>query len=171
LPPRAGARRAAAHSIGELDVTTKSRPPAKHKDRYLNKLTPEHKVFVVKRLATYDTPTAIVRDLKALFGVEVTLQAIDHYLPHKASEKRLACWQELFWETRKAFIAACAEAGTMHEMVRVRLREDMVLLARDAGHYRTANELLDSIAKEAGKMFVNRYHSSWPPLPNQHPWG
>ena len=138
-------------------MKAKSHSPVKNKERYLNKLTPEHKTFVVKRLATYDTPTAIVRDLKALFGVEITLQAVDHYHPHKAAEKRLApCWQELFWETRKAFIAACAEVGTMEQMVRVQLREDMVLMARDAGHYRIANELLDSIAKEAGKMFVNR---------------
>jgi hypothetical protein len=29
----------------------------------------------------------------------------------------------------------------MAQTVRVRLREDMVLMARDAGHYRVANEL------------------------------
>jgi hypothetical protein len=88
----------------------------------------------------------------------MTVQGIQHYDPEKlASDDLSACWKELFWETRKAFIAACAEVGTMEEMVRVRLREDMVLMARDAGHYRVANELLDSIAKEAGKMFVNRY--------------
>jgi hypothetical protein len=77
--------------------------------------------------------------------------------PTPKNDKLAPCWKELFWETRKAFIAACAQVGTMEQMVRVRLREDMVLMARDAGHYRVANELLDSIAKEAGKMFVNRY--------------
>jgi hypothetical protein len=139
-------------------MTTKSRAIAKREQRYIIKLTPEQKVYVVKRLATYDTPTAIARDLEALFGIAITLQAVEHYHPERtASEKLAPYWKELFWETRKAFIAACAEAGTMEQMVRVRLREDMVLKARDAGHYRVANELLDSIAKEAGKMFVNRH--------------
>jgi hypothetical protein len=136
----------------------KARPPVKREHRYIMKLTPEQKAYVVRRLATYDTPTAIARDLEALFGVEISVQAVDHYNPERGSYDNLApCWKELFWETRKAYIAACAEAGTMEQMLRVRLREDMVLMARDAGHYRIANELLDSIAKEAGKMFTNRH--------------
>jgi hypothetical protein len=139
-------------------MPTKSRAIANREHRYIIKLTPEQKVYVVKRLATYDTPTAITRDLKALFGVDISVQAVDQYHPERASSDNLApCWKELFWATRKAFIAACAEAGTMEQMVRVRLREDMALMARDAGHYRVANELLDSIAREAGKMFVSRH--------------
>jgi hypothetical protein len=139
-------------------MTAKSPTPVKREDRYVNKLTPEQKAYVVKRLATYHTPTAIARDLKELYGVEVTKQAVVHYHPEPAANDKLAaCWKELFWETRKAFIAACAEAGTKEQMVRIRLREDMVLMARDVGHFRVANELLDSIAKEAGKMFTNRH--------------
>jgi hypothetical protein len=48
LPPCAGARRAAAHPIGELDMTAKAQPPAKRKGSYPNKLSPEQKVFVVR---------------------------------------------------------------------------------------------------------------------------
>jgi hypothetical protein len=139
-------------------MKAKSRAPVKREQRYIIKLTPEQKIYVVRRLATYGTPTEIARDLKALFGIEITLQAVEHYHPERvASDKLAPYWKELFWETRKAFIAACAEVGTMEQMVRVRLREDMVFMARDAGHYRIANELLDSIAKEAGQMFVNRH--------------
>jgi hypothetical protein len=137
-------------------MTTKSRTPVKRESTI--KLTAEQKTYVVRRLATYDTPTAIARDLKDLFGVDITVRSVDHYHPERSTSDKLApCWKELFWETRKAFIAACAEVGTMEQAVRVRLREDMVLMARDAGHYRIANELLDSIAREAGKMFTNRY--------------
>jgi hypothetical protein len=111
----------------------------------------------VRRLATWDSPTAIARDLADVFGVEVSKQAVVHYNPELASRWKLApCWQELFRETRKAWVAACANVGTMEPMVRVRLREDMVLMARDAGHYEAANELLDSIAREAGQWFVDR---------------
>jgi hypothetical protein len=138
-------------------MTAKSPSRAKREERYINKLSPEQKAYVVRRLASYHTPTEIQRDLKELFGIEISVQAVNHYHADRIGYDNLApCWKELFWETRKAFIAACAQAGTMEQMVRVRLREDMVLMARDAGHYRIANELLNSIAKEAGQMFVNR---------------
>jgi hypothetical protein len=138
-------------------MTANSRTLANHEHGCRTTLTPEQKVFVVKRLATYHTPTAIVHDLKELFGVEVKVKTVDHYHPERSTHDKLAsCWKELFWATREAFIAACAQVGTMEQMVRVRLREDMVLTAQDAGHYRIANELLDSIAREAGQMFANR---------------
>jgi hypothetical protein len=179
LPTRAQAHAAAPASFRRAHPhcrSARAKPRRRHcatRTAIHHQADPEQKVYVVKRLATYDTPTAIVRDLKALFGVEITIQAADHYHPeHVSSEKRLApCWKELFWATRKAFIAACAEVGTMEQMVRVRLREDMVLMARDAGHYRIANELLDNIAKEAGpdvRQPVHGTRSSWRPLP--HPW-
>jgi hypothetical protein len=136
----------------------KSPAPADRERKYARKLSEELKAYVVRRLASYDSSTAIARDLKELFGVEVALPTIDYYHPERVSSLKLPpCWQELFWETRRAFIAACTQASTMEQMVRVRLREDMVLMARDAGHYRSANELLDSIAKEAGKMFTSRH--------------
>ena len=140
-------------------MKTKSPTRAKKREqRYIIKLTPEQKAYVVRRLATYNTPSAVARELKELFGIEIAVQSVDHYHPDRVSRDNLApCWKELFWETRKAYVAACKEVGTMEQMVRVRLREDMVLMARDAGHYRVANELLDSIAKEAGRMFTNRY--------------
>src|SRR4051812_2232406 len=100
----------------------KARPPVKREHRYINKLTPELKAYVVRRLATYDTPTAIARDLEELFGVAISVPAVHHYHAERVSYDNLApCWRELFWETRKAFIAACAQTGTREQMARVRL--------------------------------------------------
>jgi hypothetical protein len=148
--------RGAAHKE-EFDMTTKSPARARPEPRCTIRLTPEQQAYVVRRLATYGGPAAIMHDLKKLFGIEVKVKTVEHYHPERSTHEKLAeRWKELFWETRKAYLAACAEIGTMEQMVRVRLREDMVLMARDGGHYRIANELLDSIAREAGKMFAKR---------------
>jgi hypothetical protein len=136
---------------------------------YARKLTDEQKTYVVTRLATYHSPTAIARDLKELFGVTITVQSVDYYHPQRATSGMLAQrWKDLFWETRKAYLAGCAQAGTVEQMVRIQLREDMVLMARDAGQYRVANELLNCIAKEAGRMFDAGYARKQSTAPE--PW-
>jgi hypothetical protein len=141
----------------EPAMTTNSPIAAKPEHPNCRKLTTQQKVYVVRRLAICDSPAAIRHDLKDVFGVEITLQGVFHYNPEQASRRKPApWWQALFWETRRAYIAACANVSTMKPTVRVRLREDMVLAARDAGEYRTANALLDSIARDAGGMFADR---------------
>ena len=50
--------------------------------------------------------------------------------------------------------------------VRMRLREDMVLEARDGGDYKTANTLLDSIAKDAGGAFESAHKPRFGGIPN-----
>jgi hypothetical protein len=122
--------------------------------KFASKLTEEQKVYVVTRLGCYGTPSAIARDLKENFGIEVTPQSIDHYHPGRPTGAGLSQrFKDLFWEARKAWLAAAADTAMKDPLVRMRLREDMVLEARDAGDYRVANAMLDSIAKEAGGAF------------------
>jgi hypothetical protein len=76
------------------------------------KLTEEHKIYVVKRLAAYDTPAAIVRDLAREFGVTVTHQAVREYEPGRAANRRLAPrWRTLFAQERAAYLARTAAIG------------------------------------------------------------
>jgi hypothetical protein len=126
--------------------------------KYANRLTDERKIYIVRQLAWYNTSSAIARDLKENFGIEITPQAIDHYHPERAAGATLSQrFKDLFWEVRKAYLAAAAEIGTNDPLVRMRWREDMVLEAWDAGDYRMANAMLDSIAKEAGGAFRSKH--------------
>jgi hypothetical protein len=126
--------------------------------KYAGKLTDEQRVYIVTRLATYSTPSAIARDLKAEFGIEVTPQAVNQYHPERASGGGLGQrWKDLFGEVRKAYLAAIAETATSEPLVRMHWRENMVLEAWDKGDYRMANAMLDSIAKEAGGMFRSKH--------------
>lgn len=126
--------------------------------KHAHKLTDEQRIYIVRQLASYKTSSAIARDLKENFGIEITTQTIDHYHPGRAAGATLSPrFKDLFHEARKAYLAAVAEVGTDDPRVRMLWREEMVLEAWDAGNYRMANAMLDSIAKEAGGAF-NRKH-------------
>ena len=122
------------------------------------KLTNEQKTYVVRRLAEYDKPTAIALGLKEVFGVTISHQAVEHYDPERPAGHDLAQkWRDLFWQARRAFIESIADVGTMLKPVRMHIRERMALQEWEAGRCKIANEILDSIAKEAGGAFVTRH--------------
>ena len=115
------------------------------------RLTHEQKVYVVKRLAAYDAPVVIVRGLKEAFGITVRSEVIQHYHPERAHGRTLAQhWKDLFWDTRKSYVDSTADIGADHKPVRIRWRGEMVQETWGAGQHKIANEILDSVAKEAG---------------------
>ena len=57
-----------------------------------HKLTEAQKDYVIRRLAAYDTPTEIQRDLREKFGVEITRQAVAGLLRGEGTDARFACW-------------------------------------------------------------------------------
>jgi hypothetical protein len=125
-------------------------------DTMTSKLSDEQKAYVVKRLAAYDKPLAIAQGLNEVFGVTISTQAIEHYDPERPAGHDLARkWRDVFWKARTAFIASIVDTGTMLIPVRLRLRERMAMLAFEEGNYKLANDILDSIAKEAGHVFAN----------------
>jgi hypothetical protein len=76
------------------------------------KLTDELKIYVVKRLAAYDTPAEIARDLARDFGVTVSHQSVRAYEPGRSAGRQLAPrWQELFAQERAAYRARTAAIG------------------------------------------------------------
>jgi hypothetical protein len=114
------------------------------------RLSHEQKVYVVKRLAAYDAPAVVARGLKEEFGITVRVGVIQHYHPERAHARTLAqCWKDLFWDTRAAYIDDTADIGADHPPVRIRWRGEMVQETWGAGQHKIANEILDSVAKEA----------------------
>jgi len=120
-------------------------------------LTQEQKEFVVLQLATFHRPGVVRAELKKEFGVDVTRQGIEHYDPTKRAGRKLQWyWSQLFHSTREKFLKNGAAIGASHMVVRIMLREQMVHAAMRKGDHKTANEILDSIAKEVGDAFSNR---------------
>jgi hypothetical protein len=122
-----------------------------------NKLTEQQRIYVVRRLAAYDKPRAIARDLAREFGVTVSHQLVESYHPGRAAGRRLAPrWKKLFAQARKAFRESAAETGAMYTAIRVRWREGIAHDAWDAGQFKAASDVLDAIAKDIGEAFDNR---------------
>jgi hypothetical protein len=122
------------------------------------RLTYEQKVYVVKRLAAYDGPVVIARGLKEEFGITVRSEVVQHYHPERVHGRNLAQhWKDLFWDSRKAYHDSTADIGADHTPVRIRWRGEMVQETWGAGQHKIANEILDSVAKEAGAGAGNRH--------------
>jgi hypothetical protein len=122
-----------------------------------NKLTEQQRIYVVRRLAAYDKPRAIARDLAHEFGVTVSHQLVEAYHPGRAAGRRLAPrWKKLCAQARAAYLESTAEIGAMHKTVRIRWREGIAHDAWDAGQFKAASDVLDAIAKDIGDAFDNR---------------
>jgi hypothetical protein len=114
------------------------------------RLTEEQKMYIVRRLAAHDPLAVIVRGLEADFGITVSSGMIQHYDPERFAGRHLAPrLKELFWKTRQEFIDGTADIGGKYPLVRIHWRAEMARENWVAGKHSVANDLLDSIAKEA----------------------
>lgn len=118
--------------------------------RHITNLTDEHKTYIVRRLAAYETLSVIAKGLKQEFGITVPKTHIQYYDPErKASGNLSRRWRDLFWTTRKAFRDGLADIGANYPLVRIFWRGEMAQETWAAGRHGVANDILDSIAKEA----------------------
>jgi hypothetical protein len=121
---------------------------------FKGKLTDEHRVYLIKRLAAHHTCSSIVQGLKEEFGVTVSVRAVDHYNSARDPRDGLAKrWKELFRKEREAYIARTADVGLTDKPARIRQREAMMHREWAAGRHARANVILDSIAKDIGDAF------------------
>jgi hypothetical protein len=110
------------------------------------KLTREQKIYVVRRLAAYDGPAEIARDVKRQFGIEITRQAIEQYDPTKGAECAEE-WADLFRNARREYMDDKADrAGKSRRVERIVLRTVEVL----------ADRILKGVDTEGRKMFAKR---------------
>ena len=122
-----------------------------------NKLTEEQRADVVKRLARHHTLLSIVRDLKKKFGITISPAGVAHYDPERTPDADIAQrWKDLFWKTRRAYLARTADVGLTDKPARIRRREAMMHREWAAGRHKLANAILDSIARDIGDAFGSR---------------
>ena len=111
-----------------------------------NKLTREQKIYVVRRLAAYDRPAEIARDLRKEFGIEITREAVRKYDPSKGSECAEE-WADLFRNARQEYMGDKADrAGKSRRVERIVLRTVEIL----------ADRILKGVDEEGRRMFVKR---------------
>jgi hypothetical protein len=104
--------------------------PTARRSRERCKLNDEQREYVVRRLAVYDGPTAIARDVRERFGIDISHQAIAFYDPTRVP----ACpkqWADLFFAVRRTFIESRAARSIRIRTLENDQRDRMVLRAAE----------------------------------------
>ena len=125
--------------------------PARQKEG--PKLNDEHREYIVRRLAAYERPNKVRREVRERFGIAVSRPAIDHYDPTRSP----ACgkpWAELFYTVRRAHVGGQSdEASKSRKVERLVLRTVATL----------ADRILNGLQAEAQDLRCRRDHRRGPP--------
>ena len=130
--------------------------PSLQDDESMPPISDEIKTFIVKALATFDTPSEVAAAVKTNFGVELSRQHVYGYDP-KCSKPPAPRWCALHAATRAAFLSELAEIGIAHKAFRLRALDRMVHHAMKHRFSGRAQSLLEQAAKECGGVFEHGY--------------
>lgn len=119
---------------------------------------------IVVALACYRGPTAIVNEVKELFGVELSKQAVSAYNPELVSSRPAQKWVDMFNFAREKFLEEATERPIAYQAFRLSALEQSVLLGLEDMHaggevrYEAAEAVrkaVETAAKEVGGAFTN----------------
>lgn len=120
-------------------------------------LTESAKLFIVGRLACYDSPSEVVKALKEEVGITASRSQVQAYDPTTAQGSRLSPkLREVFESIRKQFLADTTSIPIANKAVRLRLLQRLTDNAVTRGNAVLASSLLEQAAKEVGDSFTNR---------------
>lgn len=123
----------------------------------MKKLPPEAKIYIVQRLACFDTLSQVAKGLKEDMGIDISPQAVEAYDPKKAMGANLSDkLRDLFDSTRKQFLEDVTDIAISHKAVRLRALQRMAHKAEERGNMVLAASLLEQAAKECGDAFTNQ---------------
>ena len=157
------ARHAALEALGEqvkakLGIAPDPKPSTQTGRRQNQKrsvLTDEMKVFIVKGLARYETPSRVAASVLAEFGIAIDRRQVFAYDP-AGSRPPAQRWVDLHAATRAKFLGAVSEIGVAQKVVRLRMLDRLANRAEEANQWERAAKLLEQAAKECGG-FYERY--------------
>jgi hypothetical protein len=122
--------------------------------------TKPQKLFVIERLACYDSPSEVAKAFAEVFDHEPSRQQIETYDATKPRNRgrMSADLIELFESTRASFLDDVSQVPIANRAVRIRELQKMVDAQKTKAHpdQRLVASLLEQAAKEEGGMFTNR---------------
>ncbi len=120
-------------------------------------MTRQAKLFIVTRLACFDSPSEVVKALKEEMGVVATRSQVQAYDPTTAQGERLGDQlAKIFEVTRNRFLRETTDVPIANKAVRLRLLQRLVDKALNKGNDVLASSLLEQAAKESGDAFTNK---------------
>lgn len=115
------------------------------------------KLFIVRALACFDSPTEVCRQVKEEFGIDVTKQQVSLYHPERRVAKDLSeKWRTIFAETRKTFLEDVSTIPIASQAFRLRALNRMYERVSATANTALAAQLIEQAAKESGGSFTNR---------------
>lgn len=121
------------------------------------KLTEPQKLFIVKALACFDTPTQVSNAVREEFGIDVDRRQVAEYDPSKASGRDVSKKLRVIFEvTRKAFKDDVSTIPIASQAYRLRTLNRLLVKVEGQGNTALAAQLVEQAAKEAGGTFTNR---------------
>jgi hypothetical protein len=115
------------------------------------------KLFIVRALACFDSPTEVCRQVKDEFGLEVTKQQVSLYHPERRVGRDLSeKWRTIFAETRKNFLEDVSTIPIASQAFRLRALNRMYERVSATANTALAAQLIEQAAKESGGSFTNR---------------
>jgi hypothetical protein len=76
--------------------------------------------FIVIQLASFRTPTEVVKDVAEQYDVSVSRQQVERYNPTRVAGKSVAKkWEALFHAARKTYLEDVARHGVAHRAYRM----------------------------------------------------
>lgn len=115
------------------------------------------KLFIVRALACFDSPTEVCRQVKEEFGIDVTKQQVSLYHPERRVAKDLSeKWRTIFAETRKNFLEDVSTIPIASQAFRLRSLNRMFERVSGTANIALAAQLIEQAAKESGGVFTNR---------------
>ena len=129
----------------------------------MQNLTSEHKLFIIHQLATFRTPSEVVRAVKEEFGIDITRQAVEHYDPYKAAGADLSEGSKnLFDQIRKNYLEDVSAVAISHQAFRLNKLNEMAIAALEKKNFKQAAALIEQAAKEVGGSYTNKHEISGP---------
>ncbi len=118
------------------------------------KLKDHVKLFIVERLACFDTPSEVAEAVLEEFKLKISRTQVEVYDPTKAAGADLSeKWRVIFETRRKAFRENIDDIPIANKAVRIRMLGKM---AADTRSPKMRADLLSQVAKEVGDAFSNR---------------
>lgn len=123
----------------------------------MQKLDPEHKQFIVQRLACFVSPTEVAKELKDVYGLTVTTSVIAAYDPGTAQSKKTSDeFKTLFLKTRKRFIESETDVALSHRNYRLQRLYGLLEHPLVKQSPKLALLVLEQAAKEMGGLFLRQ---------------
>lgn len=120
-------------------------------------LSEAQKVFVVQRLACYDTPQQVADAFKEQFGEEINRTKVFNYDPTRAGYRQAKKFRVIFEATRKAFLEDLTSIGIAQKSVRLRRLDALYDKAVSMKNLALAQQLMEQAAKEMGEAYTNKH--------------